>query len=282
MAHKHPIYDTDKHFVIDPITRNFIVQTDAKLVLMQFDHNSERFTFEIPRYIEEHDMSLCNRVQVHYINTGPGGSYNDVYEVTDLQISPEDENAVICSWLISQNSTGIAGSLNFVLHYACVTDTVIDYAWHSNIFSQVKVLNGISNQECVVEQNADILEQWRQELINAGILAASEAVNNVNMAIKRINGSVTLLASDWKDNTQSKPILGLDADNDNGIFFSPATKADQTAASNAGIFTQVEGTVATFTVDEAPTTDITLTYLIIGFEPIIGSIETYDGSVTIE
>lgn len=57
MAHKHPIYDTDPHFKIDGDTRVIINASDVKVALMQGDHNSERFTFEIPRYVDGHDMS---------------------------------------------------------------------------------------------------------------------------------------------------------------------------------------------------------------------------------
>lgn len=47
MAHKQSIYDTDPRFVIDLITRAITTES-AKVKLMQYDHNSERLTFEIP------------------------------------------------------------------------------------------------------------------------------------------------------------------------------------------------------------------------------------------
>lgn len=48
MAHKHSMYDPDTHFKIDPVTRA-IVNISDKNVLMQRDHNSEIFTFELER-----------------------------------------------------------------------------------------------------------------------------------------------------------------------------------------------------------------------------------------
>ena len=65
MAHKHSVIDTDKHFVIDPVTRE-ITNNSEKLSLMQNDHNSETYTFEIPRNIDGHEMALCNVVEIHY------------------------------------------------------------------------------------------------------------------------------------------------------------------------------------------------------------------------
>ena len=97
MAHKHSVYDTDLHFIVDPITRKITTEC-KKMQLMQNDHNSERFTFEIPRYIEGHDMILCNVVQIHYININSSNNQernSDIYVVDDLQLSPDSETVVV-------------------------------------------------------------------------------------------------------------------------------------------------------------------------------------------
>ena len=61
MAHKHSVYDTSLHFIIDGNTRLVKNSTEAKVTLVQYDHNSERITFELPRYIDglksRHDKS---------------------------------------------------------------------------------------------------------------------------------------------------------------------------------------------------------------------------------
>lgn len=170
MAHKHSVYDTDTHFSINPTTRALKNEASSKTCVIQHDHNSERFTFEIPRTVENHDMSLCNVVQVHYININPQTKEQKtgVYEVDDLQISPEGDDVVILSWLISQNATQLVGSLNFLIRFACVTDGNVDYVWNTAIYSGISVSSGIYNGEAVVEEYADILEQWRQDLIDTG------------------------------------------------------------------------------------------------------------------
>lgn len=167
MAHKHSVYDSDNHFSIDPMTRN-ITNTGSKVIIAQYDHNSERFTFEIPRYVEEHDMSLCNRVEIHYINVDASTreQATGVYEIEDLQIAPEDEEVVILSWLISQNATSHAGTLNFLIRFACLTDDVIDYQWFTTIHSGISITSGMINSEDIVEQYTDILEQWERRVVN--------------------------------------------------------------------------------------------------------------------
>ena len=166
MAHRHSIYDTDNHFKIDGAKRTVKNEADVKNLIVQHDHNSERFTFELPRYIDGHDMSSCNMVQVHYINIGQatGEKTNGVYECDDLQVSPDADDVVICSWLISANATKHVGSLAFVLRFACVTDGKVDYAWNTTTFSQVSVVTGIYNGEAIAEEYYDILAAWENRI----------------------------------------------------------------------------------------------------------------------
>lgn len=168
--HQHQVYDTDNHFVIDPITKE-IVNRSEKMKLMQGDHNSERFTFEIPRYIDGHDMTLCDKIEVHYINidSKTKESNKDVYIVDDMQLSPNGEDVVIFSWLISGNATQLAGTLNFRATFKCISEpSIIDYQMSTEIFKGITVSDGISNSESVVEEYSDVLEQWKQELNLAG------------------------------------------------------------------------------------------------------------------
>lgn len=187
MAHRHSVYDTDNHFVIDPVTRN-IKNTGSKIVITQYDHNSERFTFEIPRYVEEHDMSVCNRVEVHYININASTREQvaGVYEIEDLQLSPYDDDVVICSWLISQNSTLHVGPLNFILRYACLTDNEIDYLWSTAIHSGITVSPAIYNSDVVIEQYADVLEQWERRVLNPIVSVEQTTENLYNGGINEI------------------------------------------------------------------------------------------------
>lgn len=171
MAHKHSVYDTDSHFKIDAITRTIKNDSSGKTVLIQGDHNSERFTFEVPRYVDGHDLSLCNVAQIHYINIDSVNKTNiskDVYEADDLQISPDSDDVVILSWLISGNATKYAGSLNFLVKFKCIDDAgEVVYVWNTATFTQISISSGIDNGEAVVEEYSDVLEQWRQSLIEA-------------------------------------------------------------------------------------------------------------------
>lgn len=168
MAHIHRIYDTDTHFIIDPINRG-ITSESGKVTLMQNDHLSERFTFEIPRFIEGHDMSLTDKVEVHYLNIDGVNKKTqnaDIYEVDDLQISPDSNDVVICSWLISKNATKYVGTLSFVLRFVCYSDTQITYQWFTDVFKGINVLSAIYNTEVIAaDYGVDTIENWKRDMI---------------------------------------------------------------------------------------------------------------------
>lgn len=166
MAHIHEIKDAEAHFIINATTRE-ISNTDELPALVQIDHNSERFTFVAPRYVDGHDLSICNKVRVHYINIGSDKieKYADVYEVDDLHIDETDETKVVCTWLISKYATQLAGSLNFIVEYACESNSIIDYAWHTAIFKGITVKEGINNTEQIMTEYTDILEKWKNDVL---------------------------------------------------------------------------------------------------------------------
>ena len=182
MPHSHPIYDSDKHFVIDPITRN-IVNNSSKLTIMQYDHNSERFTFEIPKVIEGHDMSLSNAVRVNFINIGSikTNTNSGVYEVDDVAVSLDDPDTITFSWLISGAATKYNGSLNFAIRFYCLSDeSEIEYSWGTNIYSGIKVSNGLDNSETIVEDYVDVLEKWKQDVIDTCFDYTNKIIGNLN------------------------------------------------------------------------------------------------------
>lgn len=181
MAHLHSVYDTDVHFSIDAVSRAIKNEAPKKTTVVQRDHNSERFTFELPRYIEGHDMSECNKVEVHYLNVGSsaGEKTAGVYEVEDLQVAPDDENIVICTWLLSGNATQFAGQLSFLLRFCCLTGEVVDYAWHTAIYSDFYVSKGLYSSETIVVEYQDILAKWKAELFAAGYINAETMQNDI-------------------------------------------------------------------------------------------------------
>lgn len=210
MEHKHGVYDSDTRFSINSITRQIKSDPKQKTVLMQNDHNSERFTFELPRHIEGHDMSLCNQVEVHYLNSSAKDkeSFNKgLYTVEDLQISPDDPEKVVCSWLISQNATQLVGKLSFRLRFKCVEDGVITYAWHTAVFADISVSDGINADETFEVDYVDIIEQWKESVRIEFAQWHEETVDEMSAEITawkevesgKVRGEMTAFSAQWND-----------------------------------------------------------------------------------
>ena len=210
MEHKHGVFDSDTLFSINAVTRQIKSDPKQKTVIMQNDHNSERFTFELPRYIEGHDMSICNQVEVHYLNSDSKDKASfrkGLYTVDDLRISPDDDEKVVCSWLISQNATQLVGKLSFRLRFKCVENGVITYAWHTAIFSDISVSDGINADETFELEYVDIIEQWKEALQIEFAQWQSAAVDKMTDDITawkdvesgKVRGEMTAFSAQWND-----------------------------------------------------------------------------------
>ena len=190
MAHAHIVSDSDNHFIIDPISRQ-ISNNSKKTILIKTDHNSEQFTFELPRYVEGHDMSLSNKVEVHFLNinsktrqTNPG-----IYNVVDFDVDAEDNTKVLGTWLVSREATKYPGSLNFVIRFSCLADDNVEYySWNTAIYTGITISDTIENTETIVEDYVDIFRQWLDTLEMAGstgdIYAISDDGTIINLCEK--------------------------------------------------------------------------------------------------
>jgi hypothetical protein len=178
MSHNDKIKDMDAFFEVNPITRQIVNKTPAKIVLMQGDHNSERFTFSLPRYIEGHDMAESAKAYLHYVNPTKQDSGEPPYEMEDLRVDPDDAEKVICSWLISENVTKEQGALSFLIEFKCFEGEVLVYSWHTLPHTGITIGATFDFSGKVATKYADVLHQWEQRLFGL----SDEGVQNIETA----------------------------------------------------------------------------------------------------
>lgn len=223
MTHLHNITDHDKHFVIDPMTKKIQPERPEKNTLVRYSHNSELFTFELDRMIEGHDMSLCNIVEVHYINISSNkqNKNSDIYEVKDLGLLENNTDKIAFTWPIKKNATMLDGVLTFAIRFACSDGNEIVYEWPTEIFSSISISNTIHNNEIIVEEYSDILNQWKEDLFSIdGVIqtAKKESLEAINAAkaetvkslmdegTKQVN-DITAISDGIAKDTTAKQIL---------------------------------------------------------------------------
>lgn len=176
MAHTHRVYDTDGHFHINTDTR--LVENVSSVIVnpVQYDHNSECMSFDMERYVDGHDMSTCDRVEIIFTNKGTEGTSKGRYIVDDLQISPDDENLVTFTWLIPQAATLYSGTLSFGVRFICTSEVgVLDYAWNTATYTGLTVSKGSG------DASADEIIVY--DSLQAGLNAADHSLSVARAAL---------------------------------------------------------------------------------------------------
>ena len=156
MAHTDMIRDTETHFIIDPATRAITNASAGNNILVQYDHNSERFTFDIERYVDGHDMSEITEVRIHFRNISSSqlNKTNGVYVPTDLAVTGEEDDTVSFSWLLASDTTQHVGVLYFSIQFVCLNDDdEIEYAWNTGVYKDVVIIETINNDSDVLTAN---------------------------------------------------------------------------------------------------------------------------------
>lgn len=234
MPHEHSVYDTDSHFVIDAVTRK-IINNSGKNILMQHDHNSECFTFEVPRIIDGHDMSLSTNVEIHYINAGLNNRHLGIYIVNDLHVN-ENDDKVEFTWLIDGNATQYEGTLNFIIRFMCSQEDTLLYAWHTAKYSDINIAGVI--------YNSDVYDKIEAEY--AGLFAEWE---NRITAIENMNLGDGLASKEYVDNKVSElniPTKVSELDNDSNYQTSEEVNSAILAKLHISeqYFTELFGTLS--------------------------------------
>lgn len=170
------IRDDDSFYVIDTKTRLITKESGAPDEVVQYDDNSERFTFKIDDDIEGYSLvaNAYTRIEIHYVNVGNGTSNRKtnegVYIVKDLDLEGTGtQHYCKFSWLLSQNGTKLAGTIKFQVHVIDGDPSINDedrFKWNTKIYSAINVAEGLNCTELVVEKNPDIIQAFEERIAN--------------------------------------------------------------------------------------------------------------------
>lgn len=189
MSHSHDVIDDDSLFTINSDTREIIYLGEKEPILIQGDHNSERFAFEVDKFIDGHDVLSCNRIRIHFINISadnPLETNPSIYYVDDMAVSKDDPTKVRFSWLISRDATMLVGTLSFVVEFMCINDqNIVDYSWHSGFYTGCVIAKGMDNSDAIIGEHYEVLSQWILNIENAGNVETAKVLERINSAVKQ-------------------------------------------------------------------------------------------------
>lgn len=215
MSHEHLIIDDDARFQLNEDTKALIDSEPSKKTIVQYDHNSERYTFELPRYIEGHDMSLCNVVELHFINIDKSTKekHDGFFPITDLHVSVENEAKVICSCTIDKIATQLVGPLHFSLRFACENpDGSVEYEYNTRKYTRISVAEGMGNREAIDLLRAQIeeyIDRYGYELIPETYILVDEDGNEVPAALVAEQVDLSATANDIRLGTTAVTAEGV-------------------------------------------------------------------------
>lgn len=147
MALHSTIKDTGSFFTIVPETRAVQVPSTHKVIGVVGDHLAEQLTFEIPRFIDGHDISGCARRYVAWKNVG-GELGTD--QLVPLDESPEGakEGMLYFTWTIRDRLAAVRGLVQFSLHFEDVAEGEdgerVLYHWGTTNCQNCEILDSIN------------------------------------------------------------------------------------------------------------------------------------------
>ena len=158
MAHIPIVRDDGPRLVIDARTRRI---EGCVVELVQGDHDSERIGFEIPRYIDGHDMTEAD-AYIHYLHEDSEEGH--MYPVDDLHALTHSPNTAVFTWLASRNVTQEPGKVQFLVKFRCYDGENVVYEWNTALAKLVRVREGAAFEAEAVEVLPDIIPVWKAEL----------------------------------------------------------------------------------------------------------------------
>lgn len=197
LIHDDIVVDSDAKCVIDVESKK-IECSSPKNSLVQYDHNSERIGFTMPRYVDGHDMGICDRVAIKYLNVRNA----DMYIVDDLAITEDGEN-ITFSWLVSGNATEEVGSLVFLINFRCYDDRGrITYNWSTKPCSIFSILEGVRSMD---SNPAELYDFWAR--YNGLVNDVSQTVDKIEETVGELEKTVPILDETVEGLNKDVPIL---------------------------------------------------------------------------
>lgn len=178
-------------------SRQIIIPDIIKTIGVESDKDVEKIWFDCPSVYDGSNLLEFS----FYVNYANANGEGNTYEIPDVT---ERDGRLRFYWLVSRNVVAYKGDVKFAV---CAKKTDASGAvlqeWNTTI-ATLKVLEGLETSSAPIEENVDILEQWKADLFGlsesgkktiedvsaeklAAINAAGDtATTNINAGIRQI------------------------------------------------------------------------------------------------
>lgn len=150
----------DDVLTVDLESRQILIPSSVKNIGVESDDKVRILHFRLPRYYCTTDLSEF-AIRINYENAKGGG---DLYDVKNSTV---ENDLIKFDWIVGRYAVTYKGNVVFNVCLRDVTDGVINREFNTTI-ATLPVLQGLETGEAIIEQNSDILEQWRNDLFGTG------------------------------------------------------------------------------------------------------------------
>ena len=197
----------DDVLTVDLESRQILIPSSVKNIGVESDDNVRILHFRLPRYYCTTDLSEF-AIRINYENAKGGG---DLYDVKN----PTVENDLIkFDWIVGRYAVTYKGNVVFNVCLRDATDGVINREFNTTI-ATLPVLQGLETGEAIIEQNSDILEQWRNDLFGTG--------DTIEQQIRDVGAEVSANIPATVEQYVAENADALKGDN--GATFTPSVSA---------------------------------------------------------
>lgn len=169
--------------VIDSDLRTIKIPKTITNIGVESDDEVLSLPFRMPRYYHGIDLSAF-RININYLNSKKVGDVHEIKEPSILDESIEFE------WLIGRHATQYKGMVEFVVCLKEVIAGEVVREFNTTI-AELPVLEGLETGGAVVAEHSDILEQWREELLNSSGTITGHIEDVARGEIAKIEQAVT-------------------------------------------------------------------------------------------
>ena len=167
--------ETEEHIVIG-LDHSITVPENLKKIAVQYEHNMESVTFDMPRYCDGIDMSKM-KIYVNYIRSDniPGS-----HLVEDVTVDETDSELIHFTWTINGHVTEVSGNITMLV---CARETdsngKLTNLWSTELNSELYVSPGMKTTSVMVARYPDLVTQLLQRLDESVIYTPSVSAEGI-------------------------------------------------------------------------------------------------------
>ena len=151
----------DDILTVDLDKQTIIIPSNVSVLGVESDDNVRYLHFQVPRYFCKTDLSEFS-IRINYENAKREG---DLYDVTDVTVT---DDLITFDWLVGRYAVTYKGNVEFNVCMRDVDSEGVILREFNTTPATLPVLKGLETSEAIIEQNIDLLEQWRADLFGTG------------------------------------------------------------------------------------------------------------------